>query len=92
MFAKARYRAGYYTYTLPCTVNGEQVTDFGTTFGIGLPVSIGKSLSSINLGASLGRRGTSDATQLQERYYGFSFGISVAPSSAEKWFQKRRVY
>ena len=92
MFSKARYRTGYYTYTLPFAVNGEQVTDFGTTFGIGLPVSIGRSLSSINFGASIGRRGTSDATQLQERYYGFNFGISVAPSSAEKWFQKRRVF
>ncbi|PWL27360.1 MAG: hypothetical protein DCO96_11500 [Fluviicola sp. XM-24bin1] len=92
MFAKARYRVGYYTFTLPYAVNGEQVSDFGTTFGIGLPVSIGKSLSSINIGASVGRRGTSDASQLQERYYGFNFGISVAPTSAERWFQKRRVY
>ncbi|XOV66965.1 MAG: hypothetical protein ACFHU9_15160 [Fluviicola sp.] len=92
LFAKARYRAGYYTYTLPFAVNGEQVTDFGTTFGFGLPISIGRSLSSVNIGASIGRRGTSDATQLQERYYGFNVGISVAPSSADKWFQKRRVY
>ncbi|MCR9174062.1 MAG: hypothetical protein NXI10_16285 [bacterium] len=92
IFAKTRYRVGYYTYTLPYSLNGEQVNDFGTTFGFGIPVSIGKSLSSINFGASVGRRGTSDPSQLQERYYGFNFGISVAPSSSEKWFQKRRVY
>lgn len=92
MFTKARYRAGYYNYTLPFAMAGEQVSDFGTTFGIGLPVSIGKSLSSINIGASIGRRGTSDANQLNERYYGFNVGISVAPSKSERWFQKRKVY
>jgi hypothetical protein len=69
IFSKIRYRAGYYNYTLPFSTNGEQVADFGTTFGLGIPVSIGKSLSSINFGASVGRRGTSDASQLNERYY-----------------------
>lgn len=92
IFAKTRYRVGFYNYTLPFATNGEQVTDFGTTFGFGIPVSIGKSLSSINFGASFGRRGTSDANQLNERYYGLNFGISIAPSKAERWFQKRKVY
>lgn len=92
IFTKTRYRAGYYTYTLPYSINGEQITDFGTTFGIGIPVSIGESLSSINIGASFGKRGTSDANQLQERYYGLNFGISVAPTKAGRWFQKRKVY
>jgi len=92
LFTKSRYRVGYYNYTLPFSVGGEQVSDFGTTFGIGIPVSIGKSLSSINFGASIGQRGTSDPNQLNENYYGLNFGISVAPGSAEKWFQKRKVY
>lgn len=92
IFTKMRYRAGYYTYTLPYASNGEQVTDFGTTFGFGIPVSIGESLSSINIGASFGRRGTSNTSQLQERYYGLNFGISVAPTKAGRWFQKRKVY
>lgn len=92
LFTKSRYRIGYYNYTLPFAVNGEQVSDFGTTFGIGIPVSIGKSLSSINIGASVGRRGTLDANQLNESYYGLNFGISVAPTRAERWFQKRKVY
>lgn len=92
ILAKTRYRVGFYNYTLPFAVNGEQASDFGTTFGFGIPVSIGKSLSSINIGASVGRRGTSDASQLNERYYGLNFGISVAPSRAERWFQKRKVY
>lgn len=92
ILTKTRYRVGYYNYTLPYALNGEQVSDFGTTFGFGIPVSIGKSLSSINFGASIGQRGTSDANQLNERYYGLNFGISIAPSQAERWFQKRKVY
>lgn len=92
IFEKTHYRAGFYSYTLPYTQNGEQIKDFGTTFGFGIPVTIGKSLSSINLGASIGKRGTSDLNQINEKYYGINFGVSIAPGSAETWFRKRKVY
>ena len=89
---RMRYRVGFYSYTLPYSLNNEQIRDFGTTFGFGIPVTIGKSVSSINLGMSVGRRGVTDPTQLKENYYGINFGISIAPGEAEKWFQKRKVY
>jgi len=91
IFSRIRYRAGFYQYTLPFTTNGEQVSDFGTTFGFGIPVAVQKSLSSINFGFSVGRRGVSDQTQLNENYYGISFGLSIAPGQAEKWFRKRKL-
>lgn len=91
IFSRIRYRAGLYQYTLPYTTNGEQVTDFGTTFGFGIPVAVQKSLSSINFGFSVGRRGVSDQTQLNENYYGISFGLTIAPGEAEKWFRKRKL-
>lgn len=91
VFEKMRYRAGFYSYTLPYTLNGTQVSDFGTTFGIGLPVSFGNSVSSVNLGLTYGNRGTSDANQLKERYYGINFGISIAPEVSDRWFRKRKI-
>jgi hypothetical protein len=91
IFARIRYRAGYYQYTLPYSANGEQVTDFGTTFGFGIPVSIQKSLSSINFGFSIGQRGVSDQQQLSEKYYGINLGITIAPGASEKWFRKRKL-
>jgi hypothetical protein len=91
IFARMRYRAGFYQYTLPYSVSGEQVTDFGTTFGFGIPIAVQKSLSSINFGFSVGRRGVSDQQQLSENYYGINLGITIAPGSSEKWFQKRKL-
>ena len=87
---KISYRAGFYQVNMPYETNGEQLTDFGTTFGFGIPIVIQNSLSSINLGFSMGDRGTSDANALKERYYGFNIGISIAPGS-DRWFVKRKL-
>lgn len=88
---KVRYRAGYYQYTLPYAFNGIQLKDFGTTFGIGIPILGGQSLSSVNLGVSLGKRETNDANSLNEKYIGVSFGVILAPSSFDRWFRKRKL-
>lgn len=88
--ARVRYRAGTYYYTLPYETNGEQVTDFGTTFGFGIPIVIQNSLSSINLGFAIGKRGIGDDNALKERYYGINFGISIAPGT-DRWFVKRKL-
>ena len=89
--ARVRYRAGFYSYTLPYATNGQQVSDFGTTFGFGIPVAVQKSLSSINFGFSVGSRGVADQNQLKENYYGISLGITIAPGDTEKWFRKRKL-
>lgn len=88
--ARIRYRAGTYYYTLPYETSGKQVTDFGTTFGFGIPIVIQNSLSSINLGVAIGKRGIGDENALTERYYGINFGISIAPGT-DRWFVKRKL-
>ena len=87
---RIRYRAGVYQINMPYVTNGEQVKDFGTTFGFGIPIIIQNSLSSVNLGFSIGNRGTSDSNALKERYYGFNIGVSIAPG-ADRWFVKRKL-
>ncbi len=89
-YERIRYRAGFYTNTLPYQTNGMQVTDFGTTFGLGLPIAIQGSVSSINLGFATGKRGISDGQSLSERYYGINLGISIAPGG-DRWFVKRKL-
>ena len=88
--ARVRYRAGFYSYTLPYATNGQQVSDFGTTFGFGIPVAVQKSLSSINFGFSVGSRGVADQNAFKEQYYGINIGVSIAPG-ADKWFVKRKL-
>lgn len=89
-FSQLRYRAGTYYNTLPYQTNGKQVTDFGTTFGFGIPIVIQNSISSINLGFAIGKRGIGDDNALKERYYGINFGISIAPGT-DRWFVKRKL-
>ncbi len=89
-YERIRYRVGAYYNTLPYAAGGEQVTDFGTTFGLGLPIAVRNSVSSINFGFSFGQRGVSDATQLKEQYYGINFGITISPVG-DRWFQKRKL-
>lgn len=90
-YFRMRYRLGAYYQTLPYTTNGEQVRDFGTTFGFGFPVAISRTLSSVNLGFSIGNRGVSDPDALKEKYYGVNIGLIIAPNSADKWFKKRKL-
>lgn len=89
-YQRMRYRVGGYYMTLPYQTSGEQVRDFGTTFGLGLPIAAGGSISSVNLGFSVGRRGVSDSQSLMENYYGINFGVTISPIG-DKWFQKRKL-
>lgn len=89
-YERMRYRVGAYYGALPYQTNGEQVTDFGTTFGLGLPIVIKNSLSSINFGFTVGQRGVANQQSLSETYYGINFGVTIAPLG-DNWFQKRKL-
>lgn len=88
---RVRYRAGIYQYTLPYSVSGTQVKDQGVTLGFGIPVLALRSASTINFGMSYGTRSNGNANDLTEKYIGFNFGISIAPSIADRWFRKRKL-
>ena len=88
---KVRYRAGYYSSTLPYSLNGSQLTDKGLTLGFGIPILAQRSLSSLNFGFSAGKRGTAVDGAFQEEYIGINFGITLAPSIFERWFVKRKL-
>jgi hypothetical protein len=88
---RVRYRAGYYQYTLPYTIQGRQISDQALTFGLGFPILSQRSASSINFGFSYGKRGSGIDTDLKEQYIGINFGLSIAPSNADRWFRKRKL-
>jgi hypothetical protein len=91
LFERMTYRVGYYNRTLPNTFNNVQLTEFGTSFGLGLPILADKTESSIQLGITYGKRGTTQAGSLNETFIGFNLGVVIAPSSADKWFVKRKL-
>jgi hypothetical protein len=90
-FETVRYRVGYYQYTLPYSYNGTQMSDFGMTFGFGLPILTTKSLSSVNLGVSLGKREAGSSNSLNQKYISLNFGVTLAPSNFDRWFRKRKL-
>ncbi len=85
-----RYRVGAYQYSLPLDVKGGAIIDNGATLGFGIPIRMQKSLSSVNLSLTYGKRGNSEATQLKEQYYGINLGVVFAPANFERWFIKRK--
>ena len=91
-FSRLSYRIGYYQNTLPYSYNNIQLNEFGTTFGLGIPILIDKRLeSSIQLGLTYGQRGTKEPGSLNETFYGINIGFMIAPSNADRWFTKQRI-
>lgn len=83
---RSRYRLGLFHAQDARSSNGQQLTNYGLTMGIGIPVIIPRqTLSFLNLGLEAGRFGASNA--LQETYVQFYFGFTLNDSS---WFFKRK--
>lgn len=86
-YERMSYRVGFYSATLPYTVNGLQLNEFGTSFGIGLPVVLNRAVSSINLGVTYGQRGNGNINTIQENFWGINFGVNLSPGY-DRWFRK----
>ncbi|WP_010177239.1 porin family protein [Aquimarina agarilytica] len=83
-FKRMTYRVGMRYERIGLVLQGEDVNEFGTSFGVSLPVSQG--YSSLDLGVELGSRGTTTAGLVKENFINFSVGLSLS----DKWFRKRK--
>ncbi|WP_435313781.1 hypothetical protein [Cellulophaga fucicola] len=87
-YKRITYRAGAKYINSGMVVNNEDITDFGITFGVGLPLdAINDPFSNINIGFEIGKRGTTSADLIQENYFKINLGISLN----SKWFNKRTI-
>jgi len=77
------YRAGVRFEQTGVVVNGESISEFGMSFGVGLPV--GRLFSNVNVGFEFVRRGTTNAGLVKETL----FNTFISLSLNDKWFQKR---
>ena len=96
-YEKIQYRLGVRYENSPLQVNNTQITEFGTSFGLGLPIKPSstsknefKSLSMINFGVDMGSRGTVENGLIKENFTTFYFGISIMPQVRNRWFVKRK--
>lgn len=88
--SRIRYRAGFQTGTVPLE-RDTQLKNTAVTFGLSFPIISQRSVSSINLGVSLGTRGNNQSSSLNERYIGVNFGVTIAPGAYDKWFRKYKI-
>ena len=77
------YRTGVSMEEYPYLINGNALRDFGTNFGLSLPVSRG---CSVDLSGRWGKRGNIDTNTIEEKYFKIYFGVTFN----DRWFIKRR--
>lgn len=93
-FKKVRYSAGFRYEDLFYNFFDTQLSEFGISFGLGLPVIKSVRLneekvavvSRVNITAEYARRGTTDNGLIQENYFKLGIGLNLN----DKWFTKRK--
>jgi hypothetical protein len=78
------YRGGFVYEKTGLIVNSTAINDTGIALGVGLPIK--GSLSNINLGLQLGKKGTTSNNLVQENYIIINLGLSLN----DKWFVKSK--
>ena len=77
------YRGGMRYEGTGLVVNGEDINEFGISFGVGLPS--GKLFTNINLGVEFGSRGTTNSGLIKEDFFNTFLSLSLN----DRWFEKR---
>lgn len=86
-FQRIAYRLGARYKTSYIAINNTDWSEYGITFGIGLPIRRAESsYPRLNLGMEYGSRGTLDNGLIKENFLNFNVGITINAV----WFQKRK--
>ncbi len=83
-YKKIVYRGGLRYENTGLVLQNKSITDFATTFGLGLPFT--GIFTNVNIGVEIGKRGTKYYNLVEENYFNISVGLSLS----DKWFVKRK--
>lgn len=78
------YRAGMRYNSSLLRVDNEDISEFGISFGLTLPLR--KTFSTLNIGAEVGQRGKDESGLTKEEFFNFQIGVVIN----DKWFIKRK--
>ena len=81
---RVKYRLGFRYNKTYLNIRGNQINEFGISFGIGLPIP--RSFSTVNIAVELGRKGTTASGLIQNNYLKFTLGVAIW----ERWFVKSK--
>ena len=79
------FRAGAYYTKDYLRIQGNNVKEYGVSFGVGLPTPEGKTL--VNIGLEYKHRSSSPVNLLSENYFNITLGVNFN----EVWFWKRKI-
>ena len=83
-WSRVTYRSGLRVEELGLEINNESIRELGMSFGVGLPIP--RLFSTVNVGIEVGRRGTTNASLIQENFLNIFLGLSLN----DRWFIKRK--
>jgi len=83
-YKKINYRAGAYLNDSYLKLEGEQIRNYGITFGLGFPIA--NQRTSINISCAFGKRGTTSNGLIEENYTAFGINLTLY----DFWFIKRK--
>lgn len=78
------YRGGIRYENTGLVIQNKSITDFAGNIGIGLPLK--GSISNLNIGLEVGKRGTKYNNLVEENYVNLTIGLSLS----DLWFVKRK--
>ncbi|MCB0381155.1 MAG: hypothetical protein KDD24_07855 [Flavobacteriales bacterium] len=86
-FKRVKYKFGARYSTAYLSINNTDITEYGITFGIGLPIKrTDTSMPGLNLGIEYGNRGVESNGLVKETFVNFNVGITIN----DRWFIKRK--
>lgn len=89
--SKSTYSFGFHQTQSKIIIADNQLLNNGINFGVSIPMISSRSLSRVNFGLELGRLGELVTNNIEESYFKFSIGLSLAPDTRyDRWFRKRK--
>lgn len=82
-YKRVSYRAGMRFEQTGLSFEGQDINEFGISFGLGVP--IGRLFSNVNIGLEVGKRGSTSHGLIQENFFNAFLSFSLN----DKWFEKR---
>jgi hypothetical protein len=89
-FRRAQYRAGLFYNSGFLNINKTQVSTYGVSAGVSLPVGIRSGSGLVNIGVQYGRTGTQVNNLIREDFVRINFGFTFNATHEDYWFKKFR--
>jgi hypothetical protein len=89
---KMHYRMGARYEQSYITLKDEQLSSYGISFGLGVPIALKRlqSPSTFNIGVEWGQRGTTANNLIREDVVNISLGLTLMPHFRQGWFVQRK--